>query len=204
MQQLSKPEPDSFRRRYLPASRSGWLLLGLVFLLLWFGTLQYRSLFDTDEGRYAEIPREMLVSGNWVTPRLDGLKYFEKPALQYWATASVYSVFGVRNWTSRIWTVGLGFGCLALIYAWLARLYDRRSAVAAVALLPGSLPDVPGCGLAARWSPASACSPAPRAVVKCVTKNSPAAITRRWPLPTTSALTMPTGPATTRGRAGRS
>jgi len=108
-----------------------WVVLGVV----WFATMQIRPMLDPDEGRYAEIPREMLVTGNWVTPRLDGLKYFEKPALQYWATAAIYSVFGVGNLTSRLWTVGLGFGCLALIYAWLARLYDRRSALAAVALL---------------------------------------------------------------------
>src|SRR6185437_13526374 len=74
-------------------------------------------------------------SGDWTTPRLDGLKYFEKPALQYWATAALYSVVGLSNWSSRLWTVGLGFACLPLIYAWLARLYDRRAAVAAVAVL---------------------------------------------------------------------
>ncbi len=111
-----------------------WWAWGLL-AACWLLTLQVRPMLDPDEGRYAEIPREMLVSGNWVTPTLDGLKYFEKPALQYWATATVYSVFGVGNWSSRIWTVGLGFGCLALIYAWLARLYDRRSAMMAVALL---------------------------------------------------------------------
>ena len=108
-----------------------WVVLAVV----WFATMQIRPMLDPDEGRYAEIPREMLVTGNWVTPRLDGLKYFEKPALQYWASAAIYSVFGVGNLTSRLWTVGLGFGCLLLIYAWLARLYDRRSALAAVALL---------------------------------------------------------------------
>ncbi len=108
-----------------------WVLLAAV----WFATLQIRPMFDPDEGRYAEIPREMVASANWVTPRLDGLKYFEKPVLQYWATASVYSVFGLSNWSSRLWTVGLGFGCLVLIYAWLARMYDRRAALAGVALL---------------------------------------------------------------------
>ena len=109
----------------------GWVALAA----LWLVTIQIRPMLDPDEGRYAEIPREMVTSGNWVTPRLDGLKYFEKPALQYWATAVLYSVVGVSNWSSRLWTVGLGFACLPLIYAWLARLYDRRAALASVAIL---------------------------------------------------------------------
>jgi 4-amino-4-deoxy-L-arabinose transferase-like glycosyltransferase len=109
----------------------GWVALAAVWLL----TIQIRPMLDPDEGRYAEIPREMVASGDWTTPRLDGLKYFEKPALQYWATAALYSVVGLSNFSSRLWTVGLGFACLPLIYAWLARLYDRRAAVAAVAIL---------------------------------------------------------------------
>lgn len=109
----------------------GWVALAAVWLI----TIQIRPMLDPDEGRYAEIPREMVTTGDWVTPRLDGLKYFEKPALQYWATAALYAVAGLSNWTSRLWTVGLGFACLPLIYGWLARLYDRRAAVAAVAIL---------------------------------------------------------------------
>lgn len=108
-----------------------WIALAV----LWLVTIQIRPMLDPDEGRYAEIPREMVASGDWTTPRLDGLKYFEKPALQYWATAALYSVVGLSNWSSRLWTVGLGFACLPLIYAWLARLYDRRAAAAAVAVL---------------------------------------------------------------------
>jgi 4-amino-4-deoxy-L-arabinose transferase-like glycosyltransferase len=109
----------------------GWVALAAV----WLVTIQIRPMLDPDEGRYAEIPREMVATGDWITPRLDGLKYFEKPALQYWATAALYSVVGLSNWSSRLWTVALGFACLPLIYAWVARLYDRRAGVAAVALL---------------------------------------------------------------------
>ena len=109
----------------------GWVALAAVWLI----TIQIRPMLDPDEGRYAEIPREMVATGDWVTPRLDGLKYFEKPALQYWATAALYTVVGLSNWSSRLWTVGLGFACLPLIYGWLARLYDRRAAIAAVAIL---------------------------------------------------------------------
>lgn len=109
----------------------GWIALAIVWLL----TIQIRPMLDPDEGRYAEIPREMLATGNWVTPRLDGLKYFEKPALQYWATAALYRIVGLSNWSSRLWTVGLGFACLPLIYAWVTRLYNRRAALMAVVLL---------------------------------------------------------------------
>jgi len=67
-------------------SRTGLFALLLAFSTIWLGTLDYRALIRPDEGRYAEIPREMAASGDWVTPRLNDLKYFEKPPLQYWAT----------------------------------------------------------------------------------------------------------------------
>ena len=71
------------------------LLLLIIYGLLWFGTLNYRHLIPSDEGRYAEIAREMLVTGDWVTPRYNGYKYFEKPPLQAWATATAFQVFGI-------------------------------------------------------------------------------------------------------------
>lgn len=138
MQQAPTPERNSFRRRFLPASRSGWLLLGLIFLLLWFGTLQYRSLFDTDEGRYAEIPREMLVTGDWITPHLNGVIYLEKPPLQYWATAAAFRVFGQHNWTARLWTALTGFLGLIVVYATGRRLFGRRAGLLGALILASS------------------------------------------------------------------
>src|SRR5256884_2556165 len=108
-----------------------WVILGAA----WFATLEARPLLDPDEGRYAEIPREMLASGDWITPRFDGLKYFEKPPLQYWATAAAYQVFGLEEWSSRLWSVGLAFACLPLVFAWVARLYGRDSALLALTAL---------------------------------------------------------------------
>src|SRR2546430_16022245 len=94
-----------------PLTRRGAFALLLVFTLIWFSNLDYRRLVHPDEGRYAEIPREMFVSGDWVTPRLDGIKYFEKPALQYWLTAAAYEAFGVHHWSARLWpAVGGAFG----------------------------------------------------------------------------------------------
>ena len=70
------------------------VILWCALALAWFGTLQQRKLVRPDEGRYAEIAREMVASGDWLTPRLNGYKYFEKPALQYWATAAAFSALG--------------------------------------------------------------------------------------------------------------
>ena len=94
-----------------------------------------RPLLDPDEGRYAEIPREMVATGDWITPRLNDLRYFEKPPLQYWATAAAYSVFGVSEWTARLWTVGLAFLCLPMVFAWTSRLFGHAAGFAAVATL---------------------------------------------------------------------
>ncbi|HVC36775.1 MAG TPA: phospholipid carrier-dependent glycosyltransferase, partial [Gammaproteobacteria bacterium] len=115
------------------------LLAVICFGMVWFANLQYRDLFQTDEGRYAEIPREMLATGDWVTPRLDGLKYFEKPALQYWATAVTYALFGQSNWTSRLWTALTGF-LGVLMTAWVGwRLFDRKTGWCAALLLGSSI-----------------------------------------------------------------
>jgi len=107
----------------------------LVLAAFWFITMPFRPLVDPDEGRYAEIPREMAATGDWVTPRLNGLKYFEKPPMQYWATAATYSVFGFSEWTARLWTVGLGFLCLPMVFVWTRRLYGESAGFAAMVAL---------------------------------------------------------------------
>jgi len=91
------------------------ILLAAAFTAIWFSNLEYHKLFRPDEGRYAEIAREMAVTGDWVTPRLNGIKYFEKPPLQYWAIASAYKVFGEHHWTSRLWPALTGLLGIALV-----------------------------------------------------------------------------------------
>lgn len=111
--------------------------IGLVclFLVLWFGALEYRDLFHPDEGRYAEIPREMMASGDWITPRLNDLKYFEKPVLQYWITAVAYRLLAEDEWTARLWPAVSGFLTLILVYFTGRRLAGVRAGVVAAAML---------------------------------------------------------------------
>src|SRR3954462_9665789 len=89
-------------------SRALLALVALVALVVGIDNLG-RPLANPDEGRYSEISREMAASGDWVTPRLDGIKYFEKPPLQYWATAAAFELLGENEVAARL-------------YVWLAAL----------------------------------------------------------------------------------
>ena len=115
------------------------LLLLTLFAALWFGALDHRKLVKPDEGRYAEIPREMTVTGDWLTPRLNGIKYFEKPALQYWATAVAYTLFGEHEWTSRLWSALTGFLGVVVTWGTVLRLWGPGAALAAACVLASSL-----------------------------------------------------------------
>jgi len=117
------------------ASHGRLAALLLLLVVVWFGGLGHRKLIKPDEGRYAEIPREMVASGDWTTPRLNGLKYFEKPPLQYWATAVAYEAFGASEATSRLWTALTGFLGILVVGFTAARLYDRRTGLFASTVL---------------------------------------------------------------------
>jgi 4-amino-4-deoxy-L-arabinose transferase-like glycosyltransferase len=106
-------------RDELAGLRNTWLVLAAVVVAgLWFGTLDARHLLRSDEGRYAEIAREMFASGDWITVRYNGLKYFEKPPFHLWMTALAYEAFGVGDWQARLWVACSGaIGTLATMGA---------------------------------------------------------------------------------------
>ena len=80
-----------------------WTLF-IAFAAVLLGVLRARTLVPPDEGRYAEMAREMFASGDWITTRLNGIKYFEKPPLQTWMNALTFEVFGLGDWQARLWT----------------------------------------------------------------------------------------------------
>ncbi len=122
----------------MPATRGWWVLI-LIAVVIWCGNLEYRKLSLSDEGRYAEIPRYMAQSGDWLTPRLNGIKYFEKPPLQYWATAAAYRAFGEHNWSARLWPALTGLLGVLLTYFIGARLYGTATGLYSAAVLASSI-----------------------------------------------------------------
>jgi 4-amino-4-deoxy-L-arabinose transferase-like glycosyltransferase len=111
------------------------ILIGIFFAFM----LGNRPLSAPDEGRYVEIPREMVVTGDYLTPRLNGVKYFEKPVLFYWLEAFSIKLLGLDEFTLRLWPAIMALlGCLSVAVAG-ARLFGRLTGILAAAILATSL-----------------------------------------------------------------
>jgi 4-amino-4-deoxy-L-arabinose transferase-like glycosyltransferase len=121
-------------RRLTSAGTAG--IGALAALAAWFAVTAWaRPLMLPDEGRYAGVAWEMLRSGDWLTPTLDGLPFFHKPPLFYWLTAASLGVFGVNDWAARLASVAAATGAAYALYRFTWRWEGHRIAVAAVAVL---------------------------------------------------------------------
>jgi len=120
-------EGATFRKK----ENTVWAAMGVLTMamFLYFTGLGSYPLLDPDEGRYAEIPREMLESGDFITPRLNYVKYFEKPPLYYWLTAGSMAVFGQKEWAVRLVPAVAGFLTLLLIMALGKKIFDGPTGV---------------------------------------------------------------------------
>jgi 4-amino-4-deoxy-L-arabinose transferase-like glycosyltransferase len=112
-----------------------YLALAAFIAVIWLATLAARPLFNPDEGRYAEIPREMLSGGDWVVPHLNGLAYIEKPPLQYWATALTYRLLGASAFAARLYTAVTALATVLLVWLAARRLWSAETAWRAAAVL---------------------------------------------------------------------
>jgi len=116
-----------------------FLVLTVVLCVFFLFMLGNRPLSVPDEGRYVEIPREMVSTGDYLTPRLNGVKYFEKPALFYWLEAFSIKLFGLHEFSLRLWPALFAVtGCLSVYLAG-GRLYGRKSGLFAAVVLATSL-----------------------------------------------------------------
>ncbi len=103
----------------------------LVAVLMYYGFLGDYPLADPDEGRYAEIAREMLESGDFVTPHLNYVKYLEKPPLFYWLTAASMAVLGENELAVRTVSAIAGLLSVLLVIGLGRRLFGPRTGLAA-------------------------------------------------------------------------
>lgn len=115
------------------------LLFALLLAAFFLFDIGGRNISSPDEGRYIEIPREMVETGDYVLPRLNGILYFEKPPLFYWLEASAIKVLGISEWTMRLWPALLGLaGCL-MTYGVGRRFYGRTAGFVSAGILATTL-----------------------------------------------------------------
>jgi 4-amino-4-deoxy-L-arabinose transferase-like glycosyltransferase len=116
------------------------VIIFFIGLLIFFAfNLNNRPFANPDESRYVEIPREMVASGDYTTPRLNGVKYFEKPPLLYWLQASSIKIFGLKEQAMRLWvSIFAFFGCLGTFF-FTRKLFDKNIAFKASFILATSL-----------------------------------------------------------------
>lgn len=124
--------------RELHKSKAFVWVLFLLFCIIWFYMLGARTLVPTDEGRYAEMAREMVATGDWITLRLNGIKYFEKPPLQTWMNAITFELFGLGEWQARLWTGLCGLLGVVMVAFTGARVFSARIGFYAALVLGSS------------------------------------------------------------------
>lgn len=115
------------------------LVLLALFAPALFLHLGRSPLLAPDEARYAEIPREMLESGDFITPRLNYVAYFDKPPLYYWLNALSFSVFGETEFAARLFSALAGLGTILLTWRLGWALYGRRAALFSALVLGTSV-----------------------------------------------------------------
>lgn len=103
-----------------------------IFYALWIGG---HPLFTPDEGRYSEVAREMLASNDFVTPRLNGVAFLDKPALYYWLQASAIYLFGLKEWALRFWPAFMGVLGSLVVYLAGTTLFNRRTGILSALIL---------------------------------------------------------------------
>jgi len=107
------------------------VFLILLSLILFFHRLGSLSLFDADEPAFAEATREMLLSGNWITPHFNFEPRFDKPILFYWLIGLAYIGFGVGEFAARFWSAVFAIGLVLSIYLFGRQALGSRGALIA-------------------------------------------------------------------------
>lgn len=125
-------------KSWLYANRHGLtlLLLAAIILLPFLGST---PLIDPDEPVYGETAREMLISGDWLSPRIFGEYWYDKPPLFYWLEMISYSLFGISDYTSRLPSALLGMATVGLVYTQCKNIFNQKIAFLSSIVLLTSL-----------------------------------------------------------------
>jgi 4-amino-4-deoxy-L-arabinose transferase-like glycosyltransferase len=117
------------RTAQAPSALAAWVLLALIFAAVQFASLFTPPLLDDADASHAEAAQHMAESGDWVTLKIDGIRYLEKPPLPYWINAGLYRVFGQNAFATHLPNALALLGCAWLAWLWAKRAWGRRAAL---------------------------------------------------------------------------
>ena len=118
-------------------NKNFWILVFSFILCAYmlFGRLGGLALISPDEGRNAEVAREMSQSHSWLVPTYDGLVYLDKPSFYFKTVALSFSMFGESEGVARLSSAFFGFSLLVAVFLFCRKMYDRRTATLAVLIV---------------------------------------------------------------------
>jgi 4-amino-4-deoxy-L-arabinose transferase-like glycosyltransferase len=110
-----------------PSTLAVWLLLAAIFAAVQFASLFTPPLLDDVDASHAQAAQHMVESGDWITLKIDGIRYLEKPPLPYWLDAALYRVFGDNVFATHLPNALALLGCAWLGWLWARRAWGQRA-----------------------------------------------------------------------------
>lgn len=119
--------------------KQGFLTVTFITIFIIFFNLGGIPLLDPDEPVYAETPKEMFIFNDFVSPRIYGEFWYDKPPMYYWLVAIAYKLFGINEFSARFPSALLGVGCIWAVYFFVRRLVSKEAAVISSLVLATSV-----------------------------------------------------------------
>jgi 4-amino-4-deoxy-L-arabinose transferase-like glycosyltransferase len=110
-----------------PSALAVWALLAAIFSAVLLASLFTPPLLDDVDASHAQAAQQMAESGDWVTLKVNGLRYLEKPPLPYWLDAAAYRIFGQNVFATHLPNALALLGCAWICWLWAGRAYGRRA-----------------------------------------------------------------------------
>lgn len=110
-----------------PSALAAWVLLVAIFAAVQFASLFSPSLLDDVDASHAQAAQHMAESGDWITLKVDGIRYLEKPPLPYWIDAGLYKIFGQNVFATHLQNALALLGCAWLGWLWASRAWGPRA-----------------------------------------------------------------------------
>ena len=124
---MTNKESTLIRPQQAPSTRATWIFFAAIFLAVYFASLFTPPLMDDVDASHAQAAQHFAESGDWVTAKINGIRYIEKPPLPYWLVAVSYRIFGQNTFATHLPNALAMLGLAWLAWAWGRRAWGSRA-----------------------------------------------------------------------------